>query len=79
MLPVLARPASADPEMEIDLRLSDVYADAMTSGLDAVVRVGEVADSYATSCLAAVRRQSPCPETALAPARRAPRDEAQQP
>ena len=44
-LPVLARPASANPEIKIDLRLLDVYADLMTSGLDAVVRVGEVADS----------------------------------
>ncbi len=45
ILPLLARLASSNPEMEIDLRLSDVYADVMTSGLDAVVRVGEVADS----------------------------------
>ena len=46
LLPVLARLASSNPGLEIDLRPSDVYADVVTSGLDAVVRVGEVADSH---------------------------------
>jgi DNA-binding transcriptional LysR family regulator len=46
ILPVLVRLASENPGLEIDLRLSDVYADAMSSGLDAVVRFGEVADSH---------------------------------
>jgi LysR family transcriptional regulator for bpeEF and oprC len=46
ILPVLVRLASANPGLEIDLRLSDVYADVNSSGLDAVVRVGEVADSH---------------------------------
>jgi LysR family transcriptional regulator for bpeEF and oprC len=46
ILPVLVRLASANPGLEIDLRLSDVYADVNSSGLDAVVRAGEVADSH---------------------------------
>lgn len=46
VLPVLARLASANPGLEIDLRLSDVYADVFSSGLDAVVRAGEIADSH---------------------------------
>ena len=45
VLPVLARLAADNPGLEIDLRLSDVYADVISSGLDAVVRAGEVADS----------------------------------
>ena len=45
LLPVLARLASENPGLEIDLRLSDVYADVISSGLDAVVRAGEIADS----------------------------------
>jgi LysR family transcriptional regulator for bpeEF and oprC len=45
VLPVLARLASSNPGLEIDLRLSDVYADIINSGLDAVVRAGEIADS----------------------------------
>jgi LysR family transcriptional regulator, regulator for bpeEF and oprC len=45
ILPALVRLASGNPGLEIDLRLSDLYADPITSGLDAVVRVGEVADS----------------------------------
>ena len=46
LLPVLVRLASSNPGLGIDLRLSDVYADVVTSGLDAVVRIGEVADSH---------------------------------
>jgi DNA-binding transcriptional LysR family regulator len=46
ILPVLARLAAANPGLGLDLRLSDAYADVMTSGLDAVVRVGEVADAH---------------------------------
>lgn len=45
VLPVLARLASENPGLDIDLRLSDAYADVIGSGLDAVVRVGEIADS----------------------------------
>jgi LysR family transcriptional regulator, regulator for bpeEF and oprC len=46
ILPVLARLASANPGLEIDLRLSDVYADVISSGLDAVVRACEIPDSH---------------------------------
>jgi LysR family transcriptional regulator for bpeEF and oprC len=45
VLPVLARLAASHPGLEIDLVLSDVYADIMSSGLDAVVRVGDVIDA----------------------------------
>lgn len=46
LLPALVRLASGNPGLEIDLRLSDVYADVISSGLDAVVRFGEIADSH---------------------------------
>jgi LysR family transcriptional regulator for bpeEF and oprC len=46
ILPVLVRLASDNPGLGIDLRLSDIYADALSSRLDAVVRFGEVADSH---------------------------------
>lgn len=46
LLPVLVRLGSGNPGLEIDLRLSDVYADIISSGLDAVVRFGEIADSH---------------------------------
>ncbi len=49
ILPVLVRLAAGNPELEIDLRLSDAYADVISSGLDAVVRFGEVADSHVIS------------------------------
>lgn len=45
VLPALVRLASENPELEIDLRLSDARVDVIGSGLDAVVRVGEIADS----------------------------------
>jgi DNA-binding transcriptional LysR family regulator len=45
LLPVLVRLASTNPALEFDLRLSDVYADVNSGGLDAVVRAGEVAES----------------------------------
>ena len=46
LLPVLVRLASDNPGLELDLRLSDVYADVISTGLDAVVRFGEIADSH---------------------------------
>jgi len=46
ILPVLVRLASTNPSLEIDLRLSDVYADVNSGALDAVVRAGEVADAH---------------------------------
>jgi DNA-binding transcriptional LysR family regulator len=45
VLPALVRLANDNPGLELDLRLSDVYADPISSGLDAVIRFGEVADS----------------------------------
>ncbi len=46
LLPLLVRLAAENPGLHLDLRLSDVYADVMSSGLDAVIRFGEVADSH---------------------------------
>jgi len=46
VLPVLVRLAAENPGLDLDLRLSDVYADVLSSGLDAVIRFGEVADSH---------------------------------
>ncbi len=46
VLPVLVRLASANPDLEIDLRLSDIYADVNSGALDAVVRAGALADAH---------------------------------
>lgn len=45
VLPAIARLALAHPELRVDVRLSDRYADVIGAGLDAVIRVGEIADS----------------------------------
>lgn len=45
IVPLLARLAQRHPELRLDVRLSDQYTDVIGSGVDAVVRVGEVADS----------------------------------
>lgn len=45
VLPAVAQIALAHPELHIDVRLSDRFADVIGGGLDAVVRIGEIADS----------------------------------
>jgi len=45
VLPAIARLVRRHPGLRIDVRLSDHYADLVGSGLDAVVRVGDVADA----------------------------------
>jgi DNA-binding transcriptional LysR family regulator len=45
VVPVLARLAVAHPELGIEVRFSDRFADLVQDGLDAVVRVGALADS----------------------------------
>lgn len=45
VVPVLARLALAYPELAIEVRFSDRFADLIQDGLDAVVRVGPLADS----------------------------------
>lgn len=45
VLPLAARLALRYPGLRLDLRLSDQYADIIGSGVDAVVRVGEVSDA----------------------------------
>jgi DNA-binding transcriptional LysR family regulator len=45
IVPLAARLAARHPELRLDLRLSDQFADVIGSGVDAVVRVGEVADT----------------------------------
>jgi DNA-binding transcriptional LysR family regulator len=45
ILPVCGRLAQRYPELRLDLRLSDEYADVIAGGLDAVIRVGAIADS----------------------------------
>ncbi|HEX2200253.1 MAG TPA: LysR substrate-binding domain-containing protein [Burkholderiales bacterium] len=45
IVPVVARLAARHPALRLDLRLSDQYADVIASGVDAVVRVGEIADA----------------------------------
>ena len=44
VLPLVARLAARYPALELDVRLSDQYADVVGSGVDAVVRVGKVSD-----------------------------------
>jgi DNA-binding transcriptional LysR family regulator len=45
ILPVLARLARGHPQLRFEVRLSDQFADLIGSGVDAVVRIGEVADA----------------------------------
>jgi LysR family transcriptional regulator for bpeEF and oprC len=45
VLPVAARLALRHPGLRLHVRLSDQYADIIGSGVDAVVRVGEVSDA----------------------------------
>lgn len=45
VVPVLARLAAAHPELAIEVRFSDRFVDLIQDGLDAVVRVGALADS----------------------------------
>jgi DNA-binding transcriptional LysR family regulator len=45
IVPLAARLAARHPELHLNVRLSDQYADVIGSGVDAVVRIGEVADT----------------------------------
>src|SRR5687767_13786978 len=45
ILPLLARLARGHPQLRFEVRLSDQYADLIGSGLDALVRIGEVSDT----------------------------------
>ena len=45
LLPLLARLAQEHPALELDVRLSDAYADLFRDGIDLAVRVGELSDS----------------------------------
>lgn len=45
ILPVLARLMERHPQLKIDARLSDRFADIVREGLDAVVRIGPLEDS----------------------------------
>ena len=45
ILPVLVRLTEQYPSLQVDARLSDLYCDPIRDGLDAVIRVGALADS----------------------------------
>lgn len=45
LVPVLARLLERYPQLKIDARLSDRYADLIREGLDAVIRIGALTDS----------------------------------
>src|SRR5688500_19164787 len=45
IVPLAARLAARHPQLRLDLRLSDRYTDVIASGVDAVVRVGDIADT----------------------------------
>lgn len=45
VLPLAASLAQRHPALRLELRLSDQFSDVVGSGLDAVIRVGEVADA----------------------------------
>jgi LysR family transcriptional regulator, regulator for bpeEF and oprC len=45
LVPLAASLARRHPELELDLRLSDRFADVIGEGLDAAIRVGRIADS----------------------------------
>jgi DNA-binding transcriptional LysR family regulator len=45
IVPLAARLAERHPGLRLDVRLSDQFTDVVASGVDAVVRVGEIADT----------------------------------
>jgi len=45
IVPLAARLAARHPALRLDLRLSDQFTDVIGSGVDAVVRVGQIADT----------------------------------
>jgi DNA-binding transcriptional LysR family regulator len=45
LLPLLARLVQRHPELQVDLRLQDVYVDLVKEGIDLAIRVGTLADS----------------------------------
>lgn len=45
LLPVLARMATRYPRLELDVRLSDAYADLVKESIDVAIRVGPLKDS----------------------------------
>jgi len=45
IVPLAARLAARHSELRLDIRLSDQYTDVIASGVDAVIRVGEIADT----------------------------------
>jgi DNA-binding transcriptional LysR family regulator len=45
LIPLVAALARRYPELELDIRLSDRFADVIAEGLDAAIRVGTIADS----------------------------------
>lgn len=45
IVPLAARLVARHPQLRLDLRLSDQFTDLIGSGMDAVVRVGEIADA----------------------------------
>lgn len=45
VLPLLARLAEAHPQLQLDVRLQDAYADLVRDGLDLAVRIGALQDS----------------------------------
>lgn len=49
VMPVLARLAREHPDLSLDVRLSDGYADLVKEGIDAAIRVGALADSTLVS------------------------------
>lgn len=45
IVPLAARLVARHPQLRLDLRLSDQFTDLIGSGMDAVIRVGEIADA----------------------------------
>ena len=45
IVPIAARLAARHPDLRLDIRFSDQFTDVIASGVDAVVRIGEIADT----------------------------------
>ena len=56
VVPAIARIAIAHSELRVDVRLSDRFADVIGGGLDAVIRIGEIADSRLVARMFDVQR-----------------------
>jgi LysR family transcriptional regulator, regulator for bpeEF and oprC len=73
VVPVLAKLLERHPGLRIDARLSDKFSDVIREGLDAVIRIGPLADSRLVAKLVGQQRLLTCASPAYLASRGRPR------